>query len=100
LNELLKELPQGAGLGGLILVALVSLAVYMPKLLNQFKSDRFDGNLMTRLDEMDKKIHKTNVKVTRLVVLIIRLEALLLANGVSIPADLQAEMAEMTKEDE
>ena len=101
MSDILKLLADGTlplGIGMTML--LVLLAMQAPKLLNGVKGDKIDGNLLDRLNDMDKKIHSTSIKVTRLVVLLIRLEALLIVSGGAIPKDLQDEIAELTREDE
>jgi hypothetical protein len=81
-----------------VATALVALGASIPKLLNGFKTDRIDGNLLARLDAMDAKIHTQAVRITRLTVLIIRLEALLIAHKIEIPKDLRDELDEISKE--
>ena len=88
--------------GGGIAAALIGLAAYLPKLLNAIKGDRIDGNLLNRITNLeaksvvqDGKIHDYAVKITRLTVIMMRLEALLVDNGVNIPPDLAAEIDEL-----
>lgn len=88
--------------GFLILLALIAVAKYLPGLITDLKASRIDGDLVTRITTLeeksaaqDVKIHEYAVKITRLTVIMIRLEALLLANGVKIPDDLVADIEEM-----
>ncbi len=108
MSELTDMLGKGAGLtGGFLVAAVLALAYMLPKLLNGFKGDQLNGNVLERLKAMedhatlqdkamirqDDKIHRYAVKVTKLVVIIIRLEALLMADKVTIPGDLVQEIA-------
>lgn len=102
--------------GILAVVALVVFAKYVPKLITDMKVPSVDSGLVNLVNELqnlvnelqgdvrdlkssskeqDAKIHDYAVKITRLTVIMIRLEALLLANGVSIPADLNDEIEEL-----
>lgn len=89
-------------IGGSLVAGLLVLAVLGPKLLNMFKGDSLNGSVLDRLLAMenhakvqdrraivqDDKIHRFAVKVTKLVVVIIRLESLLQQNEIEIPQDL------------
>jgi hypothetical protein len=83
-----------------VATALIALGMSVPKLLNGYKTDRIDSNLLERLDKMDEKIHTQAVRITRLTVLIIRLEALLIAHKIDIPVELRQELDEISKEQE
>lgn len=99
MTELLDAAKNNAtAFGGYIAAALVSIAYLLPKLTNGMKADRIDGKLLERLDDMDTQIHKTQVRVTRLVVLVIEMNALLMANGVDIPERMKKEMRDLTKD--
>lgn len=100
--------------GGLFVASIIALAYMLPKLLNGFKGDQLNGNVLERLKAMeehalvqdrkmilqDDKIHRYAVKVTKLIVIIIRLEALLMANSVNIPNELLDEIAKLKEEAE
>ena len=89
-------------IAGSIIAALLTIAAIMPRILNAIKGEGLTGSVLDRLKAMeehakvqdrravvqDDKIHRYAVKVTKLVVLMIRLEALLLANKVDIPQDV------------
>ena len=91
---------------GSIIAALLTIAAILPRVLNAVKGEGITGSVLDRLKAMethaavqdrravvqDDKIHRYAVKVTKLVVLMIRLEALLLANTVEIPQDIIDEM--------
>jgi hypothetical protein len=95
----------GGGISGIataIALALVALAAWIPKLLNGIKGDNLTGNVLDRVkdleaksDKQDAKIHKFAVKVTKLVVVVIRLEALLKDNNIPIPLDLMTEVQKL-----
>ena len=99
--------------GGSLVAGLLILAVLGPKLLNAFKSDTLNGNVLDRLKAMeeharvqdrraiiqDDKIHRFAVKVTKLVVVMIRLEGLLQKNEIEIPQDLIDDMVELRRDD-
>lgn len=93
------------GWASAIAAALIGIAVYLPKILNSVKSDKVDGNVLDRLlahekrmNEMDLLIHKQQVKVTRLVVLVTHMNGLLVQNGVEIPTKIEAEIMELTED--
>ena len=109
MEELAKLVSNGGALGtaSVIAIALVALAALIPKLLNSIKSDQLTTNVLDRIkgleekaDAQDVKIHKFAVKVTKLVVVVIKLEALLKENNIPIPPDLMNEMAELRKDPE
>jgi hypothetical protein len=99
--------------GGLLIAALVTLAAVGPKLLNMFKGDSLNGSVLDRLSAMEKhaqvqdrraiaqddKIHRFAVKVTKLVVVMIRLEGLLQKYEINIPQDLIDEMLVLKRDD-
>jgi hypothetical protein len=104
-----KLLTGGGPLGvtSVIAIALIALAALIPKLLNSFKGDMIQGNILDRLKSLEQgaasqeiKVHKFAVKVTKLVVVVIRLEALLKDNNIPIPADLMEEVQMLRKEPE
>ena len=109
MEELAKLVSNGGTLGtaSVIGIALVALAALIPKLLNSIKGDQLTTNVLDRIKELesksneqDVKIHKFSVKVTKLVVVVIKLEALLQANHIPIPPDLMHEMSELRKDPE
>lgn len=109
MDELGKLLTGGGPLGvaTAIALALIGLAAGLPKLLNAYKSDQLSGNVLDRIrdlelksDVQDRKIHKAAVRVTKLVVVVIRLEALLIDNHISIPSDLVSEIQALRKDSE
>ena len=91
---------------GSVIAALVALAALLPRLLNAIKGEGLTGSVLDRLKSMeehakvmdrraivqDDKIHRYAVRVTKLVVLMIRLEALLIASKTDIPQDIIDEM--------
>ena len=97
---------------GSIIAALLTIAAILPRILNAIKGEGLTGSVLDRLKAMeehakiqdrraivqDDKIHRYAVKVTKLVVLMIRLEALLLANKVDIPQDVIDEMFNLKTE--
>jgi hypothetical protein len=99
--------------GGAIAATLLTLSVIGPKLLNAFKGDSLNGSVLDRLKAMeehaklqdrraivqDDKIHRFAVKVTKLVVVMIRLESLLQQHEVEIPQDLIDDMVELRQND-
>lgn len=94
-----------AGTWAAFVSALAAIAVFLPKLLNAVKSDKVDGNVLDRLlkheermNQMDDTIHKQQVKVTRLVVLVTHMNGLLIANGVTIPEKIEKEIQELTED--
>lgn len=95
-----------AGWGSAIAAAIIGIAVYLPKILNTVKSDKVDGNVLDRLlahekrmNEMDRLIHAQQIKLTRLQVLIIKLEGLIAGAGLTIHDALREEIDELTKDD-
>lgn len=95
------------GVAATIAMALLGFAAYLPKLLNSYKGDQLAGNVLDRIrelekksDEQDAKIHQFSIRVTRLIVLVIRLEALLVDRKIPIPQDVVNEMNELRKNPE
>lgn len=83
----------------------VVIAVTLPRILNSIKRDQLDGNVLTRLQNLetkavaqDAKIHRYAVRVTKLAVLVFKLHGLLVSNKVDIPQDLVDEIVDLTKE--
>lgn len=114
MTEWLKEFGGGLAAIGVTLTALlVGLAAWLPKLLNGVKLDGLNGDVLTRLKAMeehaalqdrksviqDVKIHRGAVKVTKLVVIVIRLQALLVTNNIDIPQDLVDDILAVQKDD-
>ncbi len=95
------------GVAAAIATALLGLAAGLPKLLNSYKGDQLAGNVLDRIrdlelksDVQDRKIHKAAVRVTKLVVVVIRLEALLIDNHIAIPQDLVSEIQSLRRDTE
>jgi ClpP class serine protease len=103
-----------AFIAAVLAIFLVVVATYLPKFMNAFKTDKLDGNILNRLEKMeayasaqakknseqDHKIHRFAVKVTKLVVVMIRLESLLMFHNIPIPQDLQDEINELKDDPE
>lgn len=99
--------------GGIIVAALLVVSVVGPKLLNMFKGDSLNSSVLDRLKAMeeharvqdrwaimqDDKIHRFMIKVTKLEVVMIRLEGLLQKHEIEIPQDLVDDMVELRKDD-
>lgn len=99
--------------GGYIVAGLLTFSVVAPKLLNMFKGDSLNGSVLDRLKAMeehakvqdrraivqDDKIHRLAVKTTRLMVVVIRLEGLLVENSVNLPQELIDEIIELKNEE-
>lgn len=90
-----------------ITLAIILLAATLPRILNSIKSDRLEGNVLKRLQDLetksvsqDAKIHRYAVRVTKLTVLVLRLQALLINNKVDLPQDIIDEIVELIKETE
>ena len=97
---------------GSIIAALLTIAAILPRILNAVKGEGLTGSVLDRLKSMeehakvmdrraivqDDKIHRYAVKVTKLVVLMIRLEALLIASKTKIPQDIIDEMFSLKAE--
>jgi hypothetical protein len=105
MDELKNFSNSAVGWGSAIAAALIGAAVYLPKIFNTIKSDRIDGNVLDRIkrheermDKMDKTIHRQQVRLTRLQVLVIQMNGLLAQNGVAVPEFMQAEIRELTAE--
>lgn len=104
-----KLLTSGGPLGtaSVIAIALIALAALIPKLLNSFKGDLIQGNVLDRLKTLELgaatqeiKVHKFAVKVTKLVVVVIRLESLLIEHNIPIPPDLMKDISDLKKDPE
>ena len=94
-----------AGIAGSITLALVVLAVTLPKILNSIRVDRLDGNVLVRLQALeeakakqDEKIHRHAVRITKLCMLLLKFHGLLVRNNIEIPKDMIDEMVELTRE--
>lgn len=90
-----------------ITLALITLALTLPKVFNSMKTDGINTNVLKRVQDLetksvaqDAKIHRYAVRVTRLTVLVLRMHALLLENKVNLPQDVVDEILELTKETE
>lgn len=106
--DYLKEFSNSVGgWASAIAAALIGLAVYLPKINNGIKQDNLNGNVLDRLKALeakaelqDKKIHKQAVKVTKLVVLVLKLEGLIARSGVQIDKELAAEILDLTADED
>lgn len=101
-------------IAAVLAIFLILLATWLPKAINALKTDKLDGNVLDRLEKMeayasaqakknteqDHKIHRFAVKVTKLVVVMIRLESLLMFHRIEIPQDLQNEINELKADPE
>jgi hypothetical protein len=90
-----------------ITLAIILLAATLPRVLNSIRSDRLEGNVLKRLQDLetksvaqDAKIHRYAVRVTKLTVLVLRLQALLVNNKIDLPQDIIDEIVELIKETE
>lgn len=98
------------GIGGAI-AALVAAFYAFPKLKNGLTGDRLDGSVLDRLKAMEDhaavqdrqivvqsdKIHRYAVLVTKLTVIIIRLDGLI-GDKVALPKDLLEKIAALKAE--
>ena len=101
---------QGASLAVVassITLAFIIVALTLPKILNSVKSDRLDGNVLKRVQDLetkavsqDAKIHRYAVRVTKLTVLVLKLHALLIENKVQLTQEVIDEILYLTKESE
>lgn len=105
MDFLTKFSDSAAGWASAIAAALIGLAVYLPKISNGIKQDGINGNVLDRLAALekttavqDKKIHKASVRITKLVMLVIKLEALIARSGTQLSQDVIDEIAELTKD--
>lgn len=104
--DFLKDFSNSVGgWASAIAAALIGLAVYLPKISNGMKQDGINGNVLDRLaalekktDVQDKKIHKQAVRITKLVMLVIKLEALIARSGTKLPQDVIDEITELTQD--
>jgi hypothetical protein len=104
--EIIKLLTSGTlGTAATFILGIVALAIFGPKIVNAVKGDRVEGNVLDRLlahekrmNEMDSLIHKQQVKVTRLVVLVTHLNGLLTTNGIQIPEKIEKEITDLTED--
>lgn len=105
--DFLNDFTKGVGgWASAIAAALIGLAVYLPKISNGIKQDGITGNVLDRLsaleqkaDVQDKKIHKQAVKITKLVMLVIKLEGLIVRSGVQIDRELASEILDLTTDE-
>ena len=86
--------------------AVLAFFNYFPKFKNGMRSDGIDGQIMSRFERhenrmngMDLRLHRQQVKITRLQVLIIQMEGLLVANGVKVPENVKTEIRELLDDD-
>ena len=57
------------------------------------------GDLSRKMDEMSDTIHKQQIKLTRLQVLVIQLKGLLMVKGIGIPAGISDEIKALVEEE-
>lgn len=105
MDQLTKIADSVGGWAAAIAGALIGLAVYLPKISNSIKQDSLNGNVLDRLKALedksvvqDKKIHKQAVRITKLVMLVIKLEGLIARSGTRLPQDVIDEIAELTQD--
>ena len=111
--ETIKALTGSAGgpgsnlamIAAALTLAIVVIAVTLPRILNSIKRDQLDGNVLTRLQALeaksakqDEKIHRHAVRITKLSMLLLQFHGLLATNNVPIPQWMVDEMVELTKE--
>lgn len=114
MNDILANTAGNLALtGGAILAFLVGLAATLPKVMNGIKGDQLNGNVLDRLKAMeeharqqdeksvkqDTKIHDCHIKITKLAIVMMRLEGLLRHHDIAIPADLEREIMEIKTRD-
>lgn len=93
--------------GGYILAVLVGLALGFQKLLNNWKGDKIDSGILDRLANAEKRManmeitqQKQALKLTRLQVLVIKLEGYIAAGGMKVPDDIKEEIEELVKDEQ
>ncbi len=104
----MEELANSIGAKWAALVtAVLTLSVTALKLLNSVKGDINNGNMLDRVSALEKKavvqdakIHRQAVRGTKLAVLVIRLEGILMASGIEIPETVRAEIQELTSDED
>lgn len=107
MNDFFKQIGDSfVAVGAAIALAVFGAFTAMPKILNTIKSDKIDGNVLDRIkrheermNEMDKTIHMQQIKLTRLQVLVIRLEGLIAHAGVHIHDELRSEIAALVRDE-
>lgn len=104
--DFLKDFSNGVGgWASAIAAALVGLAVYLPKINNGIKQDGINGNVLDRLAALektasvqDKKIHRASVRITKLVMLVIKLEGVIARSGAQLSQEVIDEIQELTQD--
>lgn len=93
-------------IAGSLVAALISAALFLPKLLNMRKGDQIDGDILKRIerhekrmDRMDKTIHKQQIKLTRFAVLVVQLVGIIVGAGNTVPPAIQAEIDDLMAEE-
>jgi len=106
MDDLIKLADSASAKVGIIAGAVAAFVIALPKMLNSLRSDKIDGSVLTRLmahenrmNRMDTVIHAQQIKITRLLVLVIQLEGLLENNGVVIPPHLRQDIRHLVNED-
>ena len=101
------------GPGLLFFAVLVLIAVFGPRLMNSRKEDQVESNVLeqlkqmsaqmvtvnVRVNELDNMVHKQQVRLTRLQVLVIQMNGLLVGNGIQMPDYMKAELKELTDDE-
>ena len=109
---LTDALTKGAAAVGTIIATVIGF----PILRNKWKQGTQDGKIIdnesyildtmeerlakqdTRIDEMDARIRKQAIAMTRMQMLILRLEGLLVQHSIEVSEDLKHQIEELSKE--
>ena len=112
-------------IGTALAAAIITIATIIPRILANLKRDSLDSKVAgtqmnivdglqtsyekqidtldermakmeERIDAMDLTIHTQAIKITRLIVVVIHMRALLVANAVPIPSNIQEEIDLLT----
>ena len=112
-------------IGTALAAAIITIATIIPRILANLKRDSLDSKVADtqmnivdglqtsyekqidtldermakmeeRIDAMDLTIHTQAIKITRLIVVVIHMRALLVANAVPIPSNIQEEIDLLT----
>src|ERR1035437_8451879 len=113
--------PDSLTLGSAVIAGVITIAAFIPKLLKSIKRDNLDtkvastqqtlvdemyatyekqrgedgerlNKMEARMESMDNLIHFQSIKITRLIIVVIHLKALLISNIIPIPDQLQDEI--------
>ena len=117
MTDVFSTLPPGtvATVGGGAMGVVALLAYQFQRFMNRHKADKIDGNLLDQLtakfnaqhlinvaqdekiEAQDEKIHGFAIRITKLTVLVIRLEGLLVVHNIEVPEDLKADITDLKK---